>query len=45
MIPTPTVGPLWGLRNAAGDDILEGDVWRALKSLYYVAPNDSNSYC
>ena len=33
MIHTPTVGPLWGLRNTAGDDILEGDIWRALISL------------
>ena len=33
MIFPPTVGPSLGLGNTAGAEILEGDVWRALKSV------------
>ena len=48
MIPTATVGPLWEARA----EILEGDVWKALKSRRALksqhhtgGTNDSNGYC
>ena len=45
MIPTPTVGPLWGSENTARADILEGDVWGALKSQKSKRRHDSKPYC
>ena len=31
MIPTAPVGPLWGSEIPARAEILDGDIWRALK--------------
>ena len=45
MILYPPVGPLWGSEIPAGAEILEGDVWRALKSQPPKRANDSNGYC
>ena len=43
MIFPPTVGPLWGSEIRA--EILEGNVWRALKPQPPERADDSNSYC
>jgi len=36
MIPTATVGPLWGSEIPAGAGTLEGDVWGAMNIERYV---------
>ena len=45
MIQYPPVGPLWASEIPARAEILEGDVWGALKSKPPKQINDSNGYC